>query len=283
MLLADRVKPDLIAAVRASPNGGDIRAAIELLQRWDNTAAPPSRGGTLFEIWWRRYAQGARAESTLFARPWAADDPIRTPSGLADSARAVEAFSWAVEEAKRRFGSWDVAWGDVHRVRRGTVDVPVGGCGGDLGCFRVLSFRPDRDGKLIVSGGDGWVLAVEFTDVPRAYSVLAYGESARESSPHYSDQAEMFALGKMKQVAFSERDVEAQTLRRYRPGETKCGLCLIQPAGVTWTFQIRPVEYGRAELRLRRPRRVVSPATRIHRTRVVNRLSSTPREETSPR
>ena len=47
--------------------------------------------------------------------------PIRcaTPRGLADPARAAEAFAWAVEETARRHGRWDVAWGDVHRVRRG--------------------------------------------------------------------------------------------------------------------------------------------------------------------
>jgi hypothetical protein len=42
--------------------------------------------------------------------------------------------------------------------------------------------------------------------------------SAREDSPHHGDQAEMFARGEMKRVAFTERDVEAQTTRRYRPG-----------------------------------------------------------------
>ncbi|MDQ3949386.1 MAG: penicillin acylase family protein, partial [Gemmatimonadota bacterium] len=113
---------------------------------------------------------------------------------------------------------YDVAWGDVHRVRIGKVDAPVGGCAGALGCFRVLNFRTDPDGKRSVIGGDGWVLAVEFGDVPRAYSVLAYGQSARPDSPFHGDQAEMFARGEMKRVAFTEKDVEAQTIRRYRPG-----------------------------------------------------------------
>ncbi len=66
--------------------------------------------------------------------------------------------------------------------------------------------------------GDAWVLAVEFDDPPRAYSVLGYGQSAREDSPHYSDQAELFATGRLKKVAFTEADIEAGTIRRYRPG-----------------------------------------------------------------
>ena len=218
MLLADRVKDDLIAAVRATSPTQQVADAIALLSRWDNTAGPDSRGAVLFEMWWRGYTDGADADS-LFAEPWTPNAPIATPRGLKEPARAVDAFTRAVEETARRYGSYDVAWGDVHRVRVGTVDVPVGGCSGALGCFRVLNFRTDPDGKLAVTGGDGWVLAVEFgREGPRAYSVLAYGESAREESPHHSDQAEMFARGEMKRVAFTERDIEAQTIRRYRPG-----------------------------------------------------------------
>lgn len=225
MLLADRVKPDLIATVKSKNPTGDVAAAIALLERWDNTAAPESKGATLFELWWTNYSGITATNRTplpdnkRFAKVWTASDPLNTPRGLVDPARAFESFTWAVAETARRYGSWDVAWGDVHRVRRGNVDVPVGGCGGSLGCFRVLAFTRDADGKLSASGGDGWILAVEFGDVPRAVSVLAYGESPRRDSPWFADQAEMFAKGQFKKVAFTTADVEAQAVMRYRPGE----------------------------------------------------------------
>jgi acyl-homoserine-lactone acylase len=218
MLLADRVKPDLIAAVKATHPAGDTAAALALLTKWDNTAAPDSRGGTLFEIWWQQYSRGL-ADSLRYARRWSSAEPTSTPRGLSDPRRAAEAFGAAVTETARRYGRWDVTWGEVHRVRRGTVDVPVGGCSGALGCFRVLTFRPDADGKLVAMGSDGWILAVEFGDVPRAYSVLAYGESPRDNSPWFSDQAEMFARGELKKVAFLASDVDAGAVLRYRPGE----------------------------------------------------------------
>lgn len=227
MLLAERVKPDLITAVKATTPSGDVASAIEVLERWNNTAAPDSKGSSLFELWWQHYSgirppdRAVLPDEKRFARVWTASDPLNTPRGLADPARAVESFVWAVAETKRRYGSWDVAWGDVHRVRRGTVDVPVGGCSGALGCFRVLGFARDADGKLAASGGDGWVLAVEFGDVPRAYSVLAYGESNRPNSPWFADQAEMFAKGELKKVAFTKADVNAQAVLRYRPGEKR--------------------------------------------------------------
>ena len=217
MLLADRVKNDLIAAVRAASPAPNVAQAADALAKWDNTVAPTSKGGVLFEIWWRRYIQGSPADS-MYAQPWTITAPASTPRGLKDPARAVAAFTWAVDETTRRFGAADVAWGDVHRVRVGSVDVPVGGCNGDLGCFRVLWFRNEPDGKRAAQGGDGWILAVEFTDTPRAYSILVYGESDRADSPFHDDQAAMFARGELKKVDLTPRDVEAHTIRRYRPG-----------------------------------------------------------------
>jgi acyl-homoserine-lactone acylase len=217
MLLADRVKADLVTAVKATRPAGEVAAALALLERWKNDAAPDSRGAMLFEIWYQRYAQG-RQGPEIFAHDWSESDPLNTPRGLADPARAADAFQWAVEETTRRHGKWDVAWGDVHRVRRGAVDVPVGGCSGALGCFRVLGYTRDQDGKLVASTGDGWVLAVEFSNTPRAYSVLAYGQSPNTASPWHADQAAMFARGEMKKVAFTPKDVDAQAVTRYRPG-----------------------------------------------------------------
>lgn len=217
MLLADRVMDDLVAAVSAAPLATRDSQALAVLRAWDRTAAPTSRGGLLFETWWRRFTDATDAD-TMFAQPWDVGSPATTPRGLKQPARAAAAFSWAVTETTRRFGDAAAAWGDVHRVRIGTVDVPVGGCSGLLGCFRVLNFRTESNGTRTAIGGDGWVLAVEFGDQPRAYSVLAYGESAREESPFHSDQAAMFARGEMKKVAWRDADIEAATIRRYRPG-----------------------------------------------------------------
>jgi len=226
-LLADRVKADLLAAVRASNPIGDTAVAIEVLEKWDNTTSAESRGSVLFQEWWRHYSNigegrgPALPDDKRYAKIWNADDPLNTPRGLADRTRAVESFAWAVDEVKKRYGSYDVAWGEVHRVRRGDVDAPVGGCGNDLGCFRIMTYERAADGKMAAVGGDCWVLAVEFGDVPRAYSVLAYGQSSRPDSPYHADQAEMFASGEMKKVAFSNKDVDAQAISKYRPGEKK--------------------------------------------------------------
>jgi acyl-homoserine-lactone acylase len=234
MLLADRVKDDLLAEVHRALETGTLESsglttstisdALALLERWDNTVAPDSRGGVLFDQWWSRYINAMEekyegdGEPELFAESWTPDAPTATPRGLGDPLLAARIFPLAVEDIVARFGAWDIAWGAVHRVRRGQVDVPVGGCAGALGCYRVINFRTDEDGLRRAVGGDGWVLAVEFTSPPRAYSILAYGQSNDEDSPYYADQAAMFARGDMKTVAYARDDVEQAAERRYRPG-----------------------------------------------------------------
>jgi acyl-homoserine-lactone acylase len=52
---------------------------------------------------------------------------------------------------------------------------------------------------------------------PRAYSVLAYGQSDNPASLHHADQAEMFARGQYKPVSFTEAEVRAHAQRTYRP------------------------------------------------------------------
>ncbi|MDP2469762.1 MAG: penicillin acylase family protein [Candidatus Palauibacterales bacterium] len=214
MLLADRVKDDLVSAVLASRPSGEEARAIDVLAAWDNTARADSRGAALFELWAHRYDElGGDYE-----RPWDPASPTTTPAGLDDPHLAARAFSVAVQQAVGDYGNWDVAWGDVHRVRWGEVDAPASGCPASLGCFRHLAFEPDADGLLKAYSGDAWILAVEFDTIPRALSILVFGETGDPESPHFDDQTEMFATGRMKPVAFTEEEIEADLVRRYRPG-----------------------------------------------------------------
>ncbi len=217
MLLADRVKDDLVSAVREAGTTEEVAGAIELVDGWDNTVSRDSRGSVLFKIWANRYFSEVEDEDR-YARDWTVDDPMGAPRGPGNPEAAVEAFAWAVDETRERFGSWAVTWGDVHRIRAGDIDLPVGGCTGGLGCFRVLGFAEDEDGKYRARRGDAWVFAVEFGEVPRAYSVLLYGNSNQEDSPYFYNQAEMFADNRMKAVAFTEEEIERDLVERYRPG-----------------------------------------------------------------
>jgi acyl-homoserine-lactone acylase len=226
MLLAERVKQDLLDAVRRAEISPDVAAAADVLARWDDSVAPDARGAVLFKHWWQHYRRLAGSgvmpveqDPALFRTIWTIDNPLESPRGLADPSAAVTALAEATMETRDRWGSLDVAWGAVHRARLADVDLPVGGCHGALGCIRVLWFGDDEDGKQVVRGGDGWTFAVEFGDVPRGFSVNAYGQSSDPASPHHTDQLEMFVDHEMKPIRFTEEDIRANVIRSYRPGE----------------------------------------------------------------
>jgi acyl-homoserine-lactone acylase len=211
------VEPDPDGARGAGGEDGLAEAAA-VLATWDRTAAADSRGGVLFERWAGEYF-GAAPDSLGWARQWDPERPVDTPSGLSDPAAARDALAAAARSMRADGVPLDVAWGEVHRVIRGDVDVPVAGCPPTLGCFRVVSYEERDDGRRAANRGDSWVLLVEFEDIPRAYTVLAYGQTARTESPHFADQAAMFARGELKAVAWTEEEIARETIRRYRPGE----------------------------------------------------------------
>ena len=216
MLMAERVLDDLLDAARASDRPG-LSDAIRILDDWDRTADAESRGGLIFKGWARTYAEVVDTAS-FYRERWSADRPVETPVGIGDPDVAVSALAETVESMSASGIPLDVPWGQLHRVIRGDVDEPVSGCSPTLGCFRALSYSETDDGRFAANRGDAWVFAVEFGDVPRAYSVLSYGQSPKEDSPHFSDQAALFARGEMKTVAWRDEDIERRAIRRYRPG-----------------------------------------------------------------
>jgi acyl-homoserine-lactone acylase len=216
MLVAERVLDELLE--RAGALGGpNLTDAVRVLDAWDRTAAVESRGGVLFKAWFEAYSETTDA-ANLFREPWTVERPMETPVGLGDPEAAVAALATVVDGLTALGIPLDVRWGEVHRVMRGDVDEPVSGCASTLGCFRTLSYEETSDGRLAANRGDAWVFAVEFGDVPRAFSVLAYGQSPKEDSPHHADQAAMFARGEMKTVLWTDEDIERGAVRRYRPG-----------------------------------------------------------------
>ena len=218
MLLADQLKDDLLKALANADLDGEGKRAVDSLEAWDNTVRADSKGGVLFQAWFEQYAK-AMDDKEFYATPWMFDKPMETPDGLAEPETAVAAFTAAIEELNEQYETWDMPWGELHRIRLGDLDFPASGGPGGLGCFRVLWFTDAEDGKRKVRGGDGWQLAVEFSDPPRAYSILAYGQSDNPESEHHTDQLEMFSKSQMKPVRYTEKDIKKNMIRSYRPGE----------------------------------------------------------------
>lgn len=229
LLLADRVKDDLIKAARGQTiDGVNLTEAANLLEAWDNTVSRESKGSVFFTEFWKAYCKATGATkrtdvAKIYRIPWDEKRPAETPIGIANVAIARTALAAMAKTFKEKYGKLDVVWGDVHRLRRGGQDLPIGGFtdeGGfpvEFGAFRIIRYVDDKDGKRVASGGDSFVLAVEFTTPPTAYTISAYSQSSDPKSPHHADQSALFAQEKWKRASFTEEDIKKNLKRSYHP------------------------------------------------------------------
>jgi len=210
--LADQVLDDLIAA--GNQYGSDLgRHAAEVLQKWDRNADAESRGAALFAQW--KMEMDKRGDSIPYAQPFDWKQPLRTPHGLKDPKAAAAALNSAAEKLRSMAGKLDVAWGDLYRLRRGSVDLP--GNGGDeglLGTFRIIDYSQAADGRFESDGGDSIIAAVEFGPIVHAKVLLTYGDSSDPKSTHFGDQLALSAKKQMRDAWLTRAEVEQHLERR---------------------------------------------------------------------
>src|SRR5262249_56846028 len=104
-----------------------------------------------------------RRAHPVFAVDWNERYPASTPYGIGDEQAALESLAEAAKQTKEKYGALEVAWGDLHRLRRGSLDVPIGGLTDDYGAFRVIGYGPDKDGKYVAAGRRNLCFAVAYT------------------------------------------------------------------------------------------------------------------------
>jgi acyl-homoserine-lactone acylase len=76
------------------------------------------------------------------------------------------------------------------------------------------------DGRLTVKHGDSFVMFVSWDRAGRvrSESIEPFGAATtRPESPHYADQAPLFAQHRLKPVWFDAADLAGHVERRYRP------------------------------------------------------------------
>ncbi len=137
----------------------------------------------------------------------------------------------AVDRLEAAWGTWRVSWGQVNRAQRpdasGSVpfddllaSVAVAGAPGFLGSFFTFNARFPNGGRVGYGvHGNSFVKVIEFAPEIRAGSILTFGASGHTESPHYFDQAPLYAAKRFKPAWFSRSDVEANAERTYSPGE----------------------------------------------------------------
>ena len=147
--------------------------------------------------------------------------------------RRLQIFELTLEQLTSDFGTWNIPWGEVNRFQRLSGDInasfddeepsfAVGLTTARWGHLAAYGMRGRHDVKRIYgTRGNSFVAAVEFGEKVRAKTILAGGQSSDPSSPHFNDQAEMYANGEFKNAAYYREDVEARAEEIYNPGKRK--------------------------------------------------------------
>ncbi|MBI1199531.1 MAG: acylase [Phenylobacterium sp.] len=197
--LAYSTKSDLakgIALLMSIPagNDADLAAAQALMKDWDRRTNRESRAAPL-------------AVLTVLKLVQSPETPPLT------------ALKGVMADLRKHYGRIDPTWGEVNRIRRGKVDLPIDG-GPDV--FRAVYGRPDPDGRLHAVAGDTYVMFVTWDKDGKlsSKSIHQFGSATLdETSPHYADQTPLFAAMQTKPVWFTEDELKGHVARDYRPGE----------------------------------------------------------------
>ena len=195
--LAYSEKSDLakgLSALMAVPAGGDadLAAAQALFKGWDRCTNVDSRAAALAVLTVLKVQQGQAPLAALKA---------------------------TMGDLRAHFGRIDPTWGEVNRIRRGTVDLPVDG-GPDV--YRAVYGRPAPDGRLVGAGGDTFIMFVTWAKdgTLTSRSIHQFGSATLDAaSPHYADQTPLFARMETKPVLFTEAQLKGHVTREYAPGE----------------------------------------------------------------
>ena len=117
---------------------------------------------------------------------------------------------------KKWYGGFEVPWGDVNRLVRGDVNLPLNG-GPDIN--HAVYGIPQKNGTLKGIAGDCYIIYAEWDKNGNvsSKSIHQYGSTQNEESIHYSDQAFLFSEKKMKDVYFNLADVKENAIRIYTP------------------------------------------------------------------
>ena len=187
---------------RVSNAHPDFWRGIELLRDWNYIAEVNATGMTFYHLWWQfaRTAAGNHFPSeNAFYEAANNDVPL-----------AQDIMLRAVEEAARKlrndYGSLEVPWGDVHRIRRGRRNEPLPGAQSGEPIFVAADYTVERD-QLIANYGYGFAMVTQFGERPRSVSLLPFGTSMNENSPHYEDQMDLMLERRFKRVRFDDDDV----------------------------------------------------------------------------
>lgn len=118
---------------------------------------------------------------------------------------------------KEKFGRIDPKWGEVNRLMRGNINLPLNGGPDVLRAVYVLDETANR--KPYATSGDSWMALVQWDSKGNqsADVIHQFGTSNNESSKHYNDQSKLFANQKWRKAILERKELDDKGFNVYQP------------------------------------------------------------------
>ncbi len=225
----EQIIPPLLKAYDRTPASNQLRSKlaeqVKVLRDWDYRWGVESVPTSLAVFWGEQISRDVRDDARKAG--------LSTNDYIASKApprQLLQALAAASDKLQADFGDWRTPWGDINRFQRLTGDIvqqfddskpsiPVGFTSsrwGSLASFGARAYPGTK--KWYGTSGNSFVAVVEFGDSVRAIAVTAGGESGDPDSPHFNDEAELYATGDLRPVYYYESQLEGHTERSYHPG-----------------------------------------------------------------
>ena len=178
-----------------------LKQAQEILRNWDGDTAKANRGAALAVI------TGTRAMGYEY---------------LEEERDPMEALAETAADLMTKFGRLDPEWGEVNRIVRGDVSVPLDGAPDVLRAIYADRDGVAKAGVMNAFAGDTHIIVADWAPDGSGTvdSIHNFGSATLdETSPHYNDQVKLFSEGGYKRVAMTLDDVlSGEVTADYAPG-----------------------------------------------------------------
>ena len=178
----------------------EISDLIKVIQNWDREANVESFGAGAYAMVYYNLGK---------YYPKLKEDKIVSKEMLEECLKEVKL------KMIESFGTINVRLGDYQKLVRGNKEISIFGMPDVITAMRGVDYK---DGKIKITHGESYIELVKFVDGKvEIESVISYGSSDHEGSPHYNDQMEMYSKFETKKMTFSKEEIYKNSKKIYNP------------------------------------------------------------------
>ena len=175
---------------------------LSLIQKWDKQGKYNNLGSAQWSIYYRVIQQilnknDLTVEDTI---------PLKHHS---------EALSQTKKYLLKHFGKIDILLGELQRHTRGNIDLPVSGLTDMIAPSYVVD---DDNGRFRVVSGESYIMLTRYSKKGvEIETVIPYGNSNDPSSPHFTDQMQLYVDKRLKEMTLDKNAIFSDAIKIYNP------------------------------------------------------------------